>query len=149
MNKKQKSTLTNSAIVIVITIAAVVGMIEVKNGINRSEAMRAMDQLGKIALKYREQNGSVPPESYVDDIKPRLEGNVRLGELYYRARWIGFEPKADEILAYVEKDYHSLLFHRGIIVLRLDGRIEWMDKESFEKLLASQQGPLEIEMMRK
>jgi hypothetical protein len=149
MNKKQKYTLVNSSLVIVITSAAVVGMVEVKNGVNRAEAMRAMDHLGKMALKYREQYGAIPPESYVDGIKSQLEGSVRMGQLHYRARWIDFDSKADEILAYVEKDYRSLLFHSGVVVLRLDGRVEWLDKKSFSKLLASQQDPLEIEVTRK
>jgi hypothetical protein len=35
------------------------------------------------------------------------------------------------------------------VVLRFDGRAEWMNKQEFEKLLAQQQSELEIETLRK
>ena len=149
MNKRQKNIIRDFTTIIVITIIAVVAMINFKDHVNRSEAMRAMEHLGRIALKYREDNGAVPPESYIDDIKENLEGYVRLGKLNYRARWIDFEASPDEILAYTEKNYPSPLVGKGFIVLRLDGRVEWMNKQSFTTLLAQQQDPLEIEMMRK
>jgi hypothetical protein len=135
-------------IVIVITAVAVVAMINFKDWVNRSEGMRAMKQLGQIVLKYRKEYGSIPPESYVDRIKESLEGHVRLGHLQYRAQWIKFESSPDEILAYTEKNYHSLL-GKGFIVLRLDGRVEWMKKQEFQTLLAQQQNPMEIEMLQK
>jgi hypothetical protein len=146
MTKKQKQILTNFAVVIVVTIAAVIGMVEMKNGVNRSEAMRAMEQLGRIVGDYKQKNGSIPPESYAESIKVSLEGQVRLGFLQYRARWINFDSPPDTILAYVKKNYHSLFFRHGAIVLRLDGRVEWMDKREFEKLLESQQSALEREL---
>ena len=46
MNKQQKRILANFAVVMVITVAAVIGMVELKNWVNRSEAMRAMEQFG-------------------------------------------------------------------------------------------------------
>ncbi len=148
MNKRQKNIVTNFAIVIAVTAVAVVAMVELKNSVNRSEAMRAMEHLGQIIFKYRQDNGIVPPESYVDAIKKELQGGVRLGKLYYRARWIDLDSTPDEILAYAGKQYHSLLFRSGYVVLRFDGRIEWMDKKTFETLLTSQQSPLEIEMTK-
>jgi hypothetical protein len=149
MNKKQKQILANFAVVIVVTAMAVVGMIELKNQVNRSEAMRAMEQLGRIVGDYNQKNGSIPPESYVDGIKKSLEGQVRLGNLQYRARWIKFDSPPDTILAYVTKDYHSLFFRPGAIVLRIDGRIEWKDKKEFNKLLDNQQSATEREMTPK
>lgn len=149
MNKKQKQILANFAVVIVVTAMAVVGMIELKNQVNRSEAMRAMEQLGRIVGDYNQKNGSIPPESYVDGIKTSLEGQIRLGNLQYRARWIKFDSPPDTILAYVTKDYHSLFFRPGAIVLRFDGRIEWMDKKEFEKLLDNQKSATEREMTPK
>ena len=68
MNKQQKWVLTNFVFVILITAAAVVGMIELKNWVNRSEATRAMEQLWQAVATYKQKNGSVPPESYVDSI---------------------------------------------------------------------------------
>jgi hypothetical protein len=149
MNRRQKTILMHFTIVIVITAVAVVAMINFKDWVNRSEGMRAMKQLGQwvnrsegmramkqlgqIVLKYRKEYGSIPPESYVDRIKESLEGHVRLGHLQYRAQWIKFESSTDEILAYTEKNYRSLL-GKGFIVLRLDGRVEWMKKQEFQTL---------------
>ena len=133
--------------VIVITAIAVVAMINFRDLVNRSEARRAMEHLGKIVLKYRKDYGSVPPETYVTSIKENLKGDVRLGELQYRALWIDSDSTPDEILAYTEKNYPSLLVSGGYVVLRLDGRVEWMDKKEFKTLLAQQQSPEEIQML--
>ena len=146
MNKRQKRILANFAIVIVITIAAVGGMVELKNRVNRSEAMRAMEHLGRIVNEYKQKHGSIPPKSYVDNIKTQLEGQARLGVLHYRAQWIRFDSPPDEILAYVIKKYHSLFSGSGAIVLRLDGRVEWMDKKTFDKLPIRQQNVVKAEM---
>jgi len=148
MNKRQKQILANFAVVIAVTAAAVTAMVELKNCINRSEAIRAMEHLGRMVLQYREKNGAVPAETYVTAVKQNLQGAVRLGELHYRARWIELDSPADEILAYSQKKYHSLLFRTGYVVLMLDGRVEWMSRKTFEPLLASEQSPLEIEMMK-
>jgi len=123
-------------------------MINFKDWINRSEAMRAMEHLARIVRQYRKDRGVVPPESYIDSIKESLEGHVRLGKLNYRAQWLDLESTPDEILAYAEKNYHSLI-GKGFVVLRLDGRVEWMHKKVFENLLAQQQSPVEIQMMQK
>lgn len=149
MNKRQKAILRDFTIVIIATVIAVVAMIIFKDWINRSEATRAMQQLGEIVLNYRKEHGSVPPESYVDRIKQNLEGHVRLGTLRYRARWIDFESAPDEILAYSERNYHSPLFGKEFIVLRLNGNVEWMEKQQFETLLAQQQSQIEKELTQK
>ena len=133
--------------VIVITAIAVVAMIHFRDWVNRSEARRAMEHLGKIVLKYRKDYGSVPPETHETSIKENLKGDVRLGELQYRALWIDTDSTPDEILAYTEKNYPSLLVSGGYVVLRLDGRVEWMDKKEFKTLLAQQQSPEEIQML--
>ena len=148
MNRRQKAILIEFIAVMVVTLIAVVAMINFKDWVNRSEALRAMEHLGREVLKYRQRYGSVPPESYVDSIKEKWEGYARLGKLRYRARWVDFESTPDEILAYTEKNYHSLLLSRGFIVLRLDGRVEWMGKKEFETLLAQQQSSMEIQMLR-
>lgn len=130
----------------VITVLAVVAMINFKDWVNRSEAIHAMKYLGQATLQYRKEYGSVPPQSFVDRVKEGLPGGVRLGDLRYRGLWINFESSGDEILAYAEKKYRSLLLSDGFIVLRLDGRIEWMGEEEFKKLLARQQSPMEAQM---
>jgi hypothetical protein len=147
MNRRQKIILRDFVTVIVITAIAVVAMINFKDWVNRSEARRAVEQLGQIVLQYRKDNGALPPESYVNNIKKALEGSARLGELQYRALWIDSDSKPDEILAYTEKDYSSLLVGDGFIVLRLDGRVEWMGKEEFKTLLKQQQSPEEVQML--
>jgi hypothetical protein len=149
MNKLQKQILVNFAVVMVITVAAVIGMVELKNMVNRSEAIRAMESLGRMVSDYKQKNGSVPPESYVDGIIKTFEGQLRLGNLGYRAQWIAFDSPPDTILAYARKNYRSLFSRPGVIVLRLDGRIEWMDKASFDKLIAGQQTRMELEMAPK
>jgi hypothetical protein len=149
MYKRQKTILINFIIVIVITVVTVVAMINVKDFINRSEALRAMGQLSRIVLDYRNKYGLVPPESNIEKIKDELEGSIRFGKLYYRARWINIDSTSDEILAYVEKKYSSFFLSDGYVLLRLDGRVEWMATKEFESLLAKQQSPMEIEMMEK
>jgi hypothetical protein len=62
--------------------------------------------------------------------------------------WISFDSSGDEILAYAKKEYHSLLFSEGFVVLKLDGRVEWMSDEEFKKLLARQQNPMESQMLK-
>jgi hypothetical protein len=149
MNKRQKTILGNTTTVIVITAIAVTAMINLKNWVNRSEAIRAMEDLSRIVLQHREKYGSVPPESYIDRIKEELEGYVRLGEVTYRAQWISFESTPDEILAYTERPHSSWLFGKKCIILRLDGRVEWMDRQELETLLARQQSSQELEMLHK
>jgi hypothetical protein len=148
MNKRQKAILVKFITVIVITVVAVAAMINFKDWVNRSEAMRAMEQLGQIVLQYQKKHGSVPPESYVDRIRERLQGNVRLGKLYYRALWIDFDSPPDTILAYTKKKYRSLFLNDGFIVLRLNGNVEWMGEREFEASLAQHQSPMEIQMLQ-
>ncbi len=149
MNRRQKAILVEFATIMAVTVIAVVAMINFKDWVNRSEAMGGMQQLGQIVLSYRKEYGAAPPESYVNSIKKDLKGWVRLGNLKYRAQWIDFDATADEILAYSERNYHSSLLDDGYVVLRLDGRVEWMEKQQFEKLLTQQQSKMEIDMLRR
>jgi len=146
MNRHQKAILTNIVTVLVITLVAVVVMINFKDWVNRSESIRAMEYLGRTVLQHRKEHGSVPPQSYVDRVKEDLPGGVRLGGLRYRGLWVDFESSGDEILAYAEKRYRSSFLSDGFVVLRLNGRVEWMGEEEFKKLLAKQQSPMEAQM---
>ncbi len=148
MNRRQKTVLIDFVVIITITAVAVLAMVNLKDWVNRSEATRAMEQLGQEVLDYRNKYGSVPPQSYLDSNRENLQGNDRLGNLRYRARWIDFDCPPDEILAYTEKNYHSLLLSSGFIVLRLDGSVEWIDKQKFKTLLAQQQSLIEIQTMK-
>ena len=138
MNKRQKALLTESIIIIVITAAAVVAMINLKQWVSRTEAIQVMEQLGQVVLQYRKENGSLPSGDDVKGIQEKLQEEVRLDRLQYRAQWIDVDSAPDEILAYTEKRFRASLLDDGYVVLRLDGRVEWMSKEEFQKLLAQQ-----------
>jgi hypothetical protein len=120
-------------------------MVNFKDHINKTEAIHAMEQLGKIVQQYREQRHSTPPESFLNQQKDALSA-VRLGEVRYRAQWIGFDADPDTILAYSYKNY-KFLVKRGYVVMRLDGSVEWMVKKEFEQLLKKQQNQAEIELL--
>ncbi|MGB2807506.1 MAG: hypothetical protein WBC22_07190 [Sedimentisphaerales bacterium] len=141
--------------VIVITAIAVVAMFHFKDVVNRSEAMRAVDRLRQRIKQYRDEYGSVPPESWIGMQRENLPGSARLGDLQYRGLWIDPDSTPDEILAYAERDYYSLFVGKGYIVLRLgavlvdDGRVEWIDMKEFKTLLSQQQSPEEIQMLQK
>jgi hypothetical protein len=146
VNKRQRALLTESILVLAATALAVVGMMHLRDYINRSEAMRAMDQLGGRVLEYRKQYGSLPPESFVNAIKGDLEGSVRLGNVKYRALHIGLDAPADTILAYCERRYSSPFVANGYVVLHLNGTVEWLPTAQFAALFATQRVPLEAEL---
>ena len=139
MTARKRALLIESSLVLGATVAAVIGMIHLKDHVNRSEAMRAMTQLGRLILEHRQEHGSLPPQSFVDNAKGDLEGAVRMGRVRYRALWIGPEAPPDTILAYSLKRHPSSLLADGYVVLYLDGRVEWLSVAAFEPLLAGQQ----------
>lgn len=149
MTARQRALLIESGLVLAATAAAVVAMIHLKDHVNRSEAMRAMGQLGEHVLAYRKEHGSLPPQSFVDGIEDQLEGAVRIGNVRYRALWIGLDAPGDTILAYSQKRHPSSVLADGYVVLRLDGRVEWMVNAEFEALLSTQQAPGDIEATRR
>ena len=143
MNKRQKSLLIESILVLVATVAAVVGMMHLKDYVNRSEAVRAMTQLGELVLRYRGEHGSLPPASFLDSVKGQVEGAVRMGNVRYRALYIGPDATDQTILAYSRKRHPSSFLRDGYVVLRLDGTVRWMPTEQFEPLFAAQRTPAE------
>jgi len=149
MNRRQRSLLAESVIVLIATIAAVIGMMQLKDYVNRSEALRAMTQLGQRIVEYRKQYGSLPSQSFVDGIKGDVEGAVRIGNVNYRARWIGLDAPADTILAYSQKRLPSSFLKDGYVVLRLDGTVEWLPTKQFAALFATQRTSTEPNMPEK
>lgn len=147
MNTRQKKLVANIVTVVVFTVAMVAGFANIKNAINRSEAMRAMELVGTEVLQYRKAHGSLPPEYYVKQYIGEI-GAVRLSSLYYRASWIEFgsEPN-NTILAYSERNYRGFV-KAGSIVLWLNGKVEWMNKKQFEKTLAAQQQQQELQWIK-
>jgi hypothetical protein len=138
MNRRQRSLLTESVIVLIATVAAVVGMMQLKDYVNRSEAMRAMTQLGGRILDHRKQYGSLPPQSFVNGIKDSVEGAARMGNVNYRARWIGLDAPSDTIVAYSQKRFPASFLKDGYVVLRLDGTVEWLSTDQFATLFNTQ-----------
>jgi hypothetical protein len=46
----------------------ILGFANIKNSINRSESIRAMNILAKYIFEYRQKFDSLPTESYVQDL---------------------------------------------------------------------------------
>ena len=63
MDKRQKSILAEFFTVIAITAMAVVGLINFKDWVNRSEAMQAVQAAGVCILEYKEKNEMLPPQA--------------------------------------------------------------------------------------
>lgn len=91
MNRKQKNLIIKLVTISLITLAAVLAMFDIRAWVNYSEAQKAMEQLGKIVTRYRDKHNCVPPESYVNKLKDRIEGAARLGDFHYQGRWIDFD----------------------------------------------------------
>ncbi len=150
MNKRQKALLTESIIIIVMTAAAVVAMINLKQWVSRSETIQVMEQLGQVVLQYRKEHGSLPSGDDVKSIQEKLQEEVRLNKFQYRAQWIDIDSAPDEVLAYTEKKFRASLLSDGYVVIRLDGRVEWMGKEKFQKLLGQQRrlSPQDLQILQ-
>jgi hypothetical protein len=147
VNTQQKKLVANVVTVLTFTIAMVVGFANIKNTINRSEAIRAMNILSDEILKYKKQTGSLPPTVYVTQYRDRI-GAVRLGNYQYRAQWIEFNADPNTtILAYSVQNYRGLV-KGGYVVMRLNGKVEWMSKKHFEHFLAEQQKQQELQWLR-
>jgi len=143
MNRRQKIIVAKFIAIIVITAISAFAMIIVKEQINRSEALRAMNLLSDRLLKYKDTYGALPPETYLDTILGDIPGNLRLGKLKYRAIWITLESGPEEIIAYSEREFRSISTTKGFIVRRLKGDAEWMERKKFIALLESQQSQME------
>ncbi len=149
MKKRQKSMLTEVIVVITITAIAVFGMVNFKDYVNKSEAIKSMNNLSIIVKNHKDQYGMIPSESYIEQVKDYLQGSLRLGKLQYRSRWIDYDSSPDTILAYTERNYRSPFVKSGFVVLRLDGQVQWMGNAEFKQIFATQQKPEEIECLKK
>lgn len=149
MDRRQKAILIEVALVLIVTLIAVIGMINFKDYINRSESIKVMQQVGQIVTEYRRQHNRVPSESMVLREMRNIKSAVRLSGIIYRGLWIDLEAEPNDILAYAKKSYPASLLDDGYVVLRVDANTVWMDGDEFEALLAQQQSDVEIEMTRK
>jgi hypothetical protein len=148
MNKRQQTILREFLVIIAITVAAVLAMMNFKDWTVKKEAIKAMEHLGELVGQYRQENRMVPPQSFVDRVVETLQGQARLGKLEYRGLWIDFESSDDEILAYSQRRFSSLFVKSGYVVLRLDGRVQWLGEDEFESVLAKQQGQYEVQLLQ-
>ncbi len=147
MNQKQESIIINFITMICCTFLFVTIMVSVRDVLNKSEATRTMEMLGQRVHAYREKHRSSPPESFIIAQRHAM-GDVRLGNVIYRAQWLGYNPKPYDILAYSEKNY-GLIAGKGYIVMFLDGSVKWMGKSEFEDLLNQQQSQAERDLLQK
>lgn len=147
MNPRQKSIILNFVTVIIITTVFVLIMANVRDLLNKSEAIRSMELLGQRVKSYRQQRHSTPPKSFVMGGDQPIS-LVRLGDINYRAHWISYNAKPDTILGYTYKNF-GFLAGKGYVVMFLDGNVTWMEKHQFEQLLAKQQTQAEIELLQK
>jgi hypothetical protein len=147
MDKRQRKLVANIVVVVTFTVVMVAGFANIKNIINRSEAIRTMDLLGSEILQYRKNNGSLPGENYVKQFSDRI-GAVRLTDLQYRAPWIefGYDPNTT-VLAYTRKNYTGFVKSGGI-VLWLNGKVEWINKKRFDQIVEAQQQQIELQWLR-
>jgi len=146
MDRRQKSIVAEFFTVIAVTAIAVVGLINFKDWVNRSEAIKAMSIAGEHILDCNEKNGMLPTEGYVKGLKPKIEGGVRMGDIQYRGLFIGPDAEPNEILLYSEKQYKSSFLDDGYVVLFLDGTVKWMPTDKFKKLLEQQQTQFERDL---
>ena len=145
MNERQRSTIRSFVLVISLTAMFVLVMVNVKDAINKSEGIIAMEKLAESVLAYRKDFGSTPPESFIVRQQKEMQF-ARLGTVIYRAQWIGFNDDPNTILAYAFRDFQFLV-KCGYVVMWLDGSVGWMGKKDFEELLASQQKKAEVELL--
>lgn len=135
MNRRQKMLLIQFIVVIVITCVLVVVMYGMKEVVNRNESMRAMTHLSRLLTQYRQKYGSLPDEDYIDQVRDQLEGWARFGEPVYRLKWIGQNAPDAEVLTYVKKQYSGLMVNDGYVIMRMNGNVEWLSKNNFEKMM--------------
>jgi hypothetical protein len=144
LNKRQISVIRHFLSVIIVTLLFVFGLINLRDGINRREALREMTQFGEAVLKYRQNNGSLPPEAWT---KPLLDSFSRI-EVKYRATMILYDSPPNTILAYSKQRSYSLFVKAGYIVLRLNGAVDFMRPDEFEPLLKKQEADRNLELYR-
>lgn len=145
MNKRQISVIRHILTVIVVTLVFIFALINLRDAVNRSERIREMGELAKAISRYRQQNGSLPPESWVS---PIVADFARLGDLEYRARYILYDSPGDTILAYTRQKSYAMFVKSGYVYLQLDGQVKWLPPDEFEHLLKQQEGDRSLQLYK-
>lgn len=108
-----------------------------------------MRQLGNFVTQYKKENGIIPPKSVIEDIEEQLQGSERLGDFRYRGIWMDYKSEPDEIIAYVKKDFNNLLVRSGVIILRLNGEVEFISNKKFSEIISEQMTKQEKDYLKK
>jgi hypothetical protein len=145
LNKRQISVIRHFLIVIVVTLLFVFGLINLRDGLNRSEMQREMEVLGASIKDYRQKNGSLPSESW---IRGQVQNFARLGSLEYRAKSILYDSPPESIVASCLQNSYSMLVKKAYIVLRLDGSIEWLAPDIYSRMVKEQETATQDELFR-
>ena len=148
MESRKKKLLMDFIKVTVITALVICGMIIYKDWVNRSEAVRAMEGIGREVVEYRKANASVPSEAWIEGRKEFIAGALRLGDVNYRSLWIKIDTPPDEIFAYTTNGY-GFFFKKEFIVLRLNGNVDLMSEQQLKQELAKIQSPAELHSLTK
>ena len=131
--------------VIVVTLVFIFALINLRDALNRSERIREMGELAKAIGRYRQQNGSLPPESWIAPITAEF---ARLGDLQYRARYTLYDSPGDTILAYTKHKSYAMFVKSGYVYLQLDGQVKWLPPDEFEQLLKQQESDRSLQLYR-
>ncbi len=145
MNKRQRSLLIESLIVLGLAAAAVTALINLKDWTNRREALRAMVNISQQIQAYRRTHSSLPPQDYINNIRESVPGRARLGKLEYRAQSIKHNSPDNAILAYTQQSYRSLFIDSGHVVLFRNGQVSWMTPDQFATALAQHKSSEDVQ----
>lgn len=133
---------------LVIIFLFMFGFANFKDYVNKTETIRAFNQLGEKITEHRKRTGILPSESAIRDIKQQIEGAVRVGNIQYRAQWISIDSPPETIVAYAEKKYGTFI-ESGFVLLRLDGLVEYLPPDKFNAILSKQETMAEAEEIKK
>jgi hypothetical protein len=145
MNKRQTSIVRHFLVVIAVTLAVIFGLINLRDTVNKSEAIREMGVLARTIQDYRHKNGSLPSEAF---LKPVIGGFSRTSNLQYRAQHVLYDSPADTIVAYSKRRSYSFLVKSGYVYIQFDGQVKWMPPAPFEQMLARQDNERSRELNR-
>ena len=148
MNKKQRSMLLRLGAVIVITAAMVIAMVNIKEVVNKKEAMLAAKNLNIEILKYKQANNKWPLQSYVDEKAEQVYGRARLGNFEYRGGLLGYVGSDDTVVFYIKRDYSGMFLDSGYIAAKVSGEVEWLSEQEFDSLMSFQWTVEELKKMK-
>lgn len=140
MNKAQKSFFLRLVVVISFTTLTVGIVAVLKSGVQKSEAITAMKDLGKRIRDYKDNVGLLPTESFIEEVQDELLGSERVGEIHYRKKWVRFSLSSDSVLAYTKKEFNNPFWKDGYVILRQSGHVQWLTQDEFKRAMLLEWG---------